>query len=154
MFSEKHLQGAHCSISRFTNDLDLLVNEILQQINGEGECCKLRDELMKICRTPKDSIPTILGKIKTLYISIYRIKYPELVERKSDVHSMNCIQKLLAPEMYNLYQKYYRLVLAEGDVMTTEMLSAFIRMTEATTAKHRITTTMYLPLNLANLDLN
>ena len=38
--------------------------------------------------------------------------------------------------------------------MTTEMLSAFIGTTEATTAKHRITSTMYLPPNLANLDLN
>ena len=52
MLSEKHLKEAHSAISRFPDNLDGLVNEILQQINIENECCKLRNALMKINRAP------------------------------------------------------------------------------------------------------
>ena len=42
--------------------------------------------------------------------------------------------------------------MAEGDVTTTELLYAFIGTSEATNARNRISTTLYLPPNLANLD--
>ena len=42
MMSEKHLKEAHSSISRFTDNLDGLVGEILNQINSEAEICKLK----------------------------------------------------------------------------------------------------------------
>ena len=51
MLSEKHLKDAHSDISRFTDDLEGLVREILNQINSENEVCKLRNVLMKITRS-------------------------------------------------------------------------------------------------------
>ena len=47
MLSEKHLKEAHSSISRFTDNLDGLVGEILNQINSEAEICKLRNAMIK-----------------------------------------------------------------------------------------------------------
>ena len=51
MLSEKHLKDAHSAISRFTDNLDGLVGEILNPINSENEVCKLRNALMKITRS-------------------------------------------------------------------------------------------------------
>ena len=47
MMSEKHLKEAHSSISRFPDNVDGLVGEILNQINSEAEICKLRNALMQ-----------------------------------------------------------------------------------------------------------
>ena len=80
MMSEKHLREAHSSISMFTDDLDGLINEILNQINSEAELCKLRNALMKTTRSITESVATVLGRIKSIYVSIYRIRFPILVQ--------------------------------------------------------------------------
>ena len=66
MMSEKHLKEAHSSISRFTDDLDGLIGEILNQINSEAEICKLRNALMKTNRSTTESVATVLGRIKSI----------------------------------------------------------------------------------------
>ena len=130
--------------------MDGLVKEILAQINSENEVYKLQNSHMKIHRTPDESIATVLGRIKTLYISIYRIRYPMMdqatIDKISEVHT-------LTPETNTLFQQYYRVVLGEGDNMTTGLASSFIGTSEATSSKNRNYATHQLPTSLANLDL-
>ena len=78
MLSEKHLKDAHSAISRFTDNLEGLVGEILNQINSENEVCKLRIALMKITRCTTESVATVMGGIKLIYVSIYRIRFTNL----------------------------------------------------------------------------
>ena len=157
MMSEKHLREAHSSISRFTNDLDGLINEILSQINSEAELCKLRNSLMKTSRSVNESVATVLGKIKSIYISIYRIRFPLMIQsqidKKAETHSLSCLHCLVTGESMKLFNTYNKVVQSEGDVMTIQLASSFITSNESTTPRHRITEQKYLPQNLANLDL-
>ena len=101
MLSERHLKESYSAFCRFTNDLDSLVAEIFTQINSENEVCKLRNSLMKIKRAPDESLATVIGRIKTLYISLYRIRYPTMdqasIDKRCEEHTLNTIDKLVAP---------------------------------------------------------
>ena len=118
MLSEKHLKDAHSAISRFTDDLEGLVREILNQINSENEVCKLRNALMKITRSTTESVATVLGTIKSIYVFIYRIRFPNLdqvaIDRKCESHALSCLHRLISTESNNLFQQYHKVILAEG----------------------------------------
>ena len=58
----------------------------------------------------------------------------------------------MTPETNNLFQQYYRVVLGEGDNMTTGLASSFIGTTEATTSKNRIYATHQLLLRSMRID--
>ena len=157
MMSEKHLREAHSSISRFTDDLDGLIKEILNQINSEAELCKLRNALMKTTRSVTESVATVLGRIKSIYISIYRIRFPIMIQsqidNKAETHALSCLYRLVSSESMTLFNQYNKVVQSEGDVMTIQLAASFITTNESTTPRHRITEQKYLPQQLANLDL-
>ena len=143
MMSEKHLKEAHSSISRFTDDLDGLIGEILNQINSEAEICKLRNALMKTTRSTTESVATVLGRIKSIYVSIYRIRFPNLIQskidKKAESHALTCLYRLVSPDSMMLFNQYNKVVQSEGDKMSIALAAAFIATNEATTSKHRIT---------------
>ena len=74
----------------------------------------------------EESIATVLGKIKSLYIRVDRIRFldmvQQIIERKSDTQALNCIYKLVSPETNTLFQKYFRVGTGEGDKMTIELV--------------------------------
>ena len=49
------------------------------------------------------------------------------IDKRCEENTLNCVHKLVAPETNTLFQQYHRVVLAEGDVMTTALASAFNR---------------------------
>ena len=113
---------------------------------------------MKITRGTTESVATVLGRIKSIYVSIYWIRFPNLdqmsIYRKCECHALSCLHRLISTESNNLFNQYHKVVLAEGDVMTTALASSFIATSEATTAKNRIMETKYLPPQMSNLDLH
>ena len=112
---------------------------------------------MKTSRGINESVATILGKIKSLYMSIYRIRFPLMIqsqiEKKAETHSLSCLHCLVSSDSMKLFNSYNKVVQAEGDTMTIQLASSFITSNESTSPRHRITEQKYLPQNLANLDL-
>ena len=112
---------------------------------------------MKTTRSITESVATVLGRIKSIYVSIYRIRFPILVQseidRKSETHALSCLYRLVSPESMTLFNQYNKVVQSEGDVMTISLAASFITTNEATTPRHRITEQKYLPQQLANPDL-
>ena len=100
----------------------------------------------------------MLGRIKSIYVSIYRIRFPNLdqgaIDRKCESHPLSCLHRLVSTESNTLFQQYHKVVLSEGDVMTTALASSFIATTEATTSKNRISEQKCLPPQMSNLDLH
>ena len=112
---------------------------------------------MKTTRSTTESVATVLGRIKPIYVSIYRIHFPNLIQseidRKSESHSLSCLYRLVSADSMALFNQYNKVVQSEGDKMSIALAAAFIATNEATTAKHRIIEQKYLPPQLANLDL-
>ena len=112
---------------------------------------------MKTTRSVTESVATVLGKIKSIYISIYRIRFPIMIQSqidsKAETHALSCLYRLVSSESMALFNTYNKVVQSEGDVMTIQLAASFITTNESTTPRHRITEQKYLPQQLANLDL-
>ena len=54
---------------------------------------------MKTTRSTTESVATVLGRIKSIYVSIYRIRFPNLIQseidRKAETHSLGCLYRLV-----------------------------------------------------------
>ena len=108
---------------------------------------------MKTTISVTESLATVLGRIKSIYVSIYRIRFPILIhyeiDRKAETHALSCLYRLVSADSMTLFNQYNKVVQSEGDKMTIALSAAFITTNEATTPRHRITEQKYLPQQLA-----
>ena len=87
-FRQLHMQNDHQNLSKYSDEVDTLFEQIVASVNADSEIAKLRTSMSHITRKPGESIQTPLYRLKTCYEMLIQINYPDL-----DVEKINPIPR-------------------------------------------------------------
>ena len=64
-FAKLHMANDHQTLSKYSDDIDNLFEQIVGAVNADSEIAKIRTSLSNITRRPGESIQTPLYRLKT-----------------------------------------------------------------------------------------
>ena len=157
-FAKKFLPYAYASLSQYSGQTTRMFNNMVELINQDTEVAKIRASLCKISRTPDQQIGIPVLKIKSLYLSLYAIQHPEFevgkIEKKSEMHTLQCISSLINPETKMQFGQFSKLKSEEDDRMTLTDATNYISSIEHTLQECKLKEVLKLPHAASTLDLS
>ena len=88
-FAQLHMQNDHQTLSKYSDEVDNLFEQIVGAVNADSEVAKLRTSMSHITRKPGESIQTPLYRLKTLYEMLIQINFPDLDIEKIKIRADN-----------------------------------------------------------------
>ena len=155
-FASAHMPNDHQNLSKYSDDVDGLFEQLVGSVNADAEIAKLRSSMSHILRKPGDSVQTPLYRLKTCYEMLLQINYPDLelekIKIRADNYTCNCVKFLISPNTAKIIAEYVGLKQQRGEHLNLMKLCNVVTSHEAGNPSDRIQQVMSLPVSATRLD--
>ena len=155
-FASAHMPNDHQNLSKYSDEVDGLFEQLVASVNADAEIAKLRSSMSHILRKPGDSVQTPLYRLKTCYEMLLQINYPELaletVKIRADNYCCNCVKFLVSPNTSKIIAEYVTLKQQRGEHLNLMKLCNLVTSHEAGNPTDRLQQAMSLPVSATRLD--
>ena len=155
-FAQLHMQNDHQNLSKYSDEVDALFEQIVASVNADSEIAKLRTSMSHITRKPGESIQTPLYRLKTCYEMLLQINYPDLdvekIKIRADNYTCNCAKFLISPNTAKILSEYIGLKQQRGEHLNLMKLCNVITSHEAGNSADRIQQVVTLLSAATRLD--
>ena len=155
-FAQLHMQNDHQTLSKYSDEVDTLFEQIVGTVNADSEVAKLRTSMSHITRKPGESIQTPLYRLKTLYEMLIQINFPDLdiekIKVRADNYACNCAKFLITPNTAKILTEYIGIKQQRDEHLNLMKLCNVITSHEAGTPGDRIQQILNLPTSATRLD--
>ena len=146
----------HQTLSKYSDDVDNLFEQIVGAVNADSEIAKIRTSLANITRRPGESIQTPLYRLKTLYEMLIQINFPDLNPEKAkiraDNYACNVAKFLVTNNTAKVMTDYINIKQQRDERMNLTKICNIITTHEAGNPADRIQQVMNLPASATRLD--
>ena len=136
--------------------MERLFEGFLQIISSDQEIQKLRNALAKVCRQPGNTIGEVILRIRSLYSSIFSIRYPNMSPdtMKNNVERIifQTISVFLSPKTLQLLHSYVSERVLVGKNCSLDKIIEFVNRAESSVDDCAFVGSATLPRNLTFLD--
>ena len=109
-FASAHMPNDHQNLSKYSDEVDGLFEQLVSSVNADAEIAKLRSSMSHILRKPGDSVQTPLYRLKTCYEMLLQINFPDLeldkVKIQADNYCCNSVKYLVSPNTSKIIAEY------------------------------------------------
>ena len=138
MFTKHELKEALAGVTRFAGDVDKLFASIACLIHGDYEEGKIRNTLRQLVRPAHESLSIIVNKVRSCFMALYAIKHANMLpERQRTCVERRCIDAIttvITPPCREVYERYCRTMVDNGDVFSLLDILDFISTVEQSNA--------------------
>ena len=155
-FARNHMPNDHQTLSKYSDSIDTLFEQIVGSCNADAEIGKIRTALANITRKPGESIQTPLYRFKSLYEMLISINLPDLdsekIKIRADNYSCNIAKNLVTPNTGKVLADYVVIRQQRDETVNLMKLCNVITTHESGNVADRIQHIMYLPSSASRLD--
>ena len=155
-FARNHMPNDHQSLSQYSDDPDMLFEQLVASVNSESEIAKIRTSLANISRKPGESIQTPLFRLKTLYELLISISLPSLksetIKIRADHYGCTVAKHLVSANTAKVIADYVMIRQQRDEQINLMKLCHVITTHEASNPGDRIQTVQSLPSSASRLD--
>ena len=134
ILAKKFLPLVFSSLSRHSENLELLFTDLASTINSDHEIAKLRGGLNNVSRKCTEQVHVALYRIKAIYSMILAINNPQFTDAqcqtKSDHYAVNCIPYLVSDPCNKALQLFANAKTQEGEATSVGESCNFISSKE------------------------
>ena len=155
IFTRENLPESYSALSTY-NTADSLFSELAALVGSTTETMKVRSALSRITRKLNDPIGCALIQIKSCYLTLYKILYPEMQEEKmcdmAERNSIICSQFFMSTACLQEIRAFIQFRKSELCEPSLQDIINQCNFLESKLEKYTFKGSSFLPKNMCNLD--
>ena len=157
-FCKKHMPSSYTTLSRYSDDADRLVRQLISHVNPDLEVNRCRATMSKLCRRPGEPLQLVLYRLKSIWELCLSIIWPNLSEQtaqiRSDAYACASAKFFVTPATLQQIEQYTIRTQQAGDQITVHKICQLAMLFEAQNKDKMITETRYLPESATRMEQN
>ena len=156
-FAKKYMSSAYPTLSRYSDNLEVLFRTMISNINADEEISKLRSTMSKLNRAPGIPLQVPLYELKSYYELLVGINFPlmepETVTTRSDSYASNCTKFFISKNTRVALDSFVQMKMQKGEKTNLMSICQVVGHHEASNPADQLQTVMFLPEHATRLDI-
>ena len=156
-FAKKYMSSAYPTLSRYSDNLEVLFRTMISNINADEEISKLRSTMSKLNRAPGIPLQVPLYELKSYYELLVGINFPlmdpETVTTRSDSYASNCTKFFITKNTRVALDSFVQMKMQKGEKTNLMSICQVVGHHEASNPADQLQTVMFLPEHATRLDI-
>ena len=156
-FAKKYMSSAYPTLSRYSDNLEVLFRTMISNINADEEVSKLRSTMSKLNRSPGTPLQVPLYELKSYYELLVGINFPlmdpETVTTRSDSYASNCTKFFITKNTRVALDSFVQMKTQKGEKTNLMSICQVVGHHEASNPADQLQSVMYLPEHATRLDI-
>ena len=156
-FAKKYMSSAYPTLSRYSDNLEVLFRTMISNINADEEVSKLRSTMSKLNRSPGTPLQVPLYELKSYYELLVGINFPlmepETVTTRSDSYASNCTKFFITKNTRVALDSFVQMKMQKGEKTNLMSICQVVGHHEASNPADQLQTVMFLPEHATRLDI-
>ena len=156
-FAKKYMSSAYPTLSRYSDNLEVLFRTMISNINADEEISKLRSTMSKLNRAPGIPLQVPLYELKSYYELLVGINFPlmdpETVTTRSDSYASNCTKFFITKNTRVALDSFVQMKTQKGEKTNLMSICQVVGHHEASNPADQLQSVMYLPEHATRLDI-
>ena len=156
-FAKKYMSSAYPTLSRYSDNLEVLFRTMISNINADEEVSKLRSTMSKLNRSPGTPLQVPLYELKSYYELLVGINFPlmdpETVTTRSDSYASNCTKFFITKNTRVALDSFVQMKTQKGEKTNLMSICQVVGHHEASNPADQLQTVMFLPEHATRLDI-
>ena len=156
-FAKRYMSSAYPTLSRYSDNLEVLFRTMISNINADEEISKLRSTMSKLNRGPGIPLQVPLYELKSYYELLVGINFPlmepETVTTRSDSYASNCTKFFITKNTRVALDSFVQMKTQKGEKTNLMSICQVVGHHEASNPADQLQSVMYLPEHATRLDI-
>ena len=156
-FAKRYMSSAYPTLSRYSDNLEVLFRTMISNINADEEVSKLRSTMSKLNRSPGTPLQVPLYELKSYYELLVGINFPlmepETVTTRSDSYASNCTKFFITKNTRVALDSFVQMKTQKGEKTNLMSICQVVGHHEASNPADQLQSVMYLPEHATRLDI-
>ena len=156
-FAKRYMSSAYPTLSRYSDNLEVLFRTMISNINADEEISKLRSTMSKLNRAPGIPLQVPLYELKSYYELLVGINFPlmepETVTTRSDSYASNCTKFFITKNTRVALDSFVQMKMQKGEKTNLMSICQVVGHHEASNPADQLQTVMFLPEHATRLDI-
>ena len=156
-FAKRYMSSAYPTLSRYSDNLEVLFRTMISNINADEEISKLRSTMSKLNRSPGTPLQVPLYELKSYYELLVGINFPlmepETVTTRSDSYASNCTKFFITKNTRVALDSFVQMKMQKGEKTNLMSICQVVGHHEASNPADQLQTVMFLPEHATRLDI-